>query len=298
MTRFLYIWLLFGCAVVLTAPGFGATMQEILLAKAVPMKLALKDLDQTWRRIRADEQLPASESVIAIAFDLRFGRSSSVFYSKGQTVTIGNETYLVAYHPPFPVQIDNEDNDGPPQPLILTAESPLAPALLRLHSLARIGDIKPFDLAQELAANQRFVAAFRQQNGGGQGGNKPANIATLKTNLQLLRNAIEQFQADTGAYPARLADLLLDQEHAPKAGMDAEGNPVKITQGYAGPYLPPTGGIAGAPGIPINPCIDLSLTDPDPTLVETHWLYQNGMLSVPEYMAGQMTGDGMTLGEL
>jgi general secretion pathway protein G len=60
--------------------------------------------------------------------------------------------------------------------------------------------------------------------------------AALKSNLKLLRNAVELFKADTAAYPANLNDLAATTP--PASGLDQSGNPKPISAAnYRGPYV-------------------------------------------------------------
>lgn len=60
--------------------------------------------------------------------------------------------------------------------------------------------------------------------------------AALKGNLKLLRNAVELFRNDTGAFPSALADLAATT--APANGKDSSGNNKTITASdFKGPYL-------------------------------------------------------------
>ncbi|MHB0937613.1 MAG: hypothetical protein ACYC6A_14595 [Armatimonadota bacterium] len=84
----------------------------------------------------------------------------------------------------------------------------------------------------------------------------------LKGNLQGIRNAIDQFKADTGVYPATLTDLTV------KTGVQVKA---KIKPGsYKGPYLPTANGIDDT-GIPVNPLKYPS--DPDYQNLTAHWRY-------------------------
>lgn len=60
--------------------------------------------------------------------------------------------------------------------------------------------------------------------------------SSLKADLKTVRNAIELFKADTGAYPAALADIA--GTSAPTGGKDSAGGAKTITAGdYKGPYI-------------------------------------------------------------
>lgn len=60
--------------------------------------------------------------------------------------------------------------------------------------------------------------------------------SALRANLKLFRNAVELFKADTGAYPAALADLAAAA--APANGLDSTGaNAPILAADWKGPYL-------------------------------------------------------------
>ena len=62
-----------------------------------------------------------------------------------------------------------------------------------------------------------------------------AKAGRLRTNLRMLRNAIGAFQADTGAFPASLEDLV--STSIPPHGLDADGEHVALDSNWHGPYL-------------------------------------------------------------
>lgn len=63
-----------------------------------------------------------------------------------------------------------------------------------------------------------------------------AKEARMKTDLRLIRGAVERFHNDTGAYPALLSDLV--KPAAPAQGKDSSGNNVPINASdWHGPYL-------------------------------------------------------------
>jgi len=108
------------------------------------------------------------------------------------------------------------------------------------------------------------------------GAGRKAKEATLKGNLHEIRNALEQFQADTGCYPASLTDLVNTADVT--KGIDLSGNNQDITPGsYKGPYLTTQGGLDGT-GIPSNPFQATA-----PTTIATdlplHWKYDKGIVS-------------------
>jgi type II secretory pathway pseudopilin PulG len=103
-----------------------------------------------------------------------------------------------------------------------------------------------------------------------------ARMSTLRANLQIMRNAIAQFQDDTGRYPLVLTDLTQpDAQHL--------RTPVKKGS-YHGPYLKCEFGINNT-GLPLNPFTPRlgERYDPDPT---HHWRYDPKTGQVRSAVAG------------
>ena len=63
-----------------------------------------------------------------------------------------------------------------------------------------------------------------------------AKESALRGDLQQLRNAIQHFEADCGAWPPALTDLMVANGAAISAAVDGNGITVDRT-GYKGPYL-------------------------------------------------------------
>jgi type II secretion system protein G len=60
--------------------------------------------------------------------------------------------------------------------------------------------------------------------------------SALRSNLKLVRNAVDLFRADTGAFPSTLNDLTVTT--APGTGLSSTGSSVTITAAdWRGPYL-------------------------------------------------------------
>lgn len=77
----------------------------------------------------------------------------TVFYTKGQTVTLNGETFLIAYQQEkTPIDLQRAmQGEIPPTPAV-TPETSLNLALLNLRNAGNILDIRPFKLEDELAA--------------------------------------------------------------------------------------------------------------------------------------------------
>ncbi|MHB9133264.1 MAG: type II secretion system protein [Armatimonadota bacterium] len=113
---------------------------------------------------------------------------------------------------------------------------------------------------------------------------RKAKEATLKANLQQLRNAIGQFEADCGVYPTNLNDLV--------AGSETQLATTGIPNGsYKGPYLTIGGGVAGS-GLPLNPFGPVNSTTAN---ITDHWTLSGG--TVTSTITGT-TLDGITYANL
>ena len=68
------------------------------------------------------------------------------------------------------------------------------------------------------------------------GAGKTSKEAALRSDLQILRNAIQMFRSDTGYFPAALADVGVTS--APAAGLDTTGTSKTIlATDWKGPYV-------------------------------------------------------------
>jgi hypothetical protein len=128
-----------------------ADLKDLLSGKQVPLALKLKNLDASWRRVRVSPS--DAGAFLGMYAQLLGGAGSGVYYTKGEVVVLAGLTYVIAYqHPIKPVDTTALFRGGtPPEPEPLTPESPLALALIQLHTAGTLGDIRPFNLDQEIA---------------------------------------------------------------------------------------------------------------------------------------------------
>lgn len=149
------------------APAFGADadLKSLLSGKAFPLTLKLKDLGPEWSCVSVSE---GTGNVLQM-----YGMKSPPTYTKGETVAIAGETFLVGYAqqkaaPNFANLIRGASGSTPPEPEKLTEETPVSLTLLNLKTVQALRDIRPFDLKQELAAGGREVdlmtASFQRAN--------------------------------------------------------------------------------------------------------------------------------------
>ncbi|MHB0938117.1 MAG: hypothetical protein ACYC6A_17135 [Armatimonadota bacterium] len=277
---------------------------------AYPVQVTLGELTADWFKVKVPV-VDGGDTLLLLRLMVTGmpGQELDLSLTQGQLVNLSGRLYLVVY------QLKNQlppTAEGMGAQAALTPQTLLYPSLVSMSDLMTLIYAGPFNLEQEMREQARMMeerARMMEERArqareradrevlaeAGHGDNE----ARLKGTLRLMRQAINRFKADTGAYPAALADLVLPREKAPANGIDADGKPVAIAAGtYAGPYLPAASGVPEAPGIPPNPYVDTRHEVPNPALVSTHWQYKNGFVGVPEYLFGILTSDGRMLGEL
>lgn len=160
------------CLVLLAAalPVYGQTnatmdFKDLLYGNSTPLTLKLKDLNADWRRMSVGGQSDAGGAMGMLSSMFGGGGSSSgtAYYTKGQAVNVAGETYIVAYkanlkQPNLLKMMMTSDKSSSKTPDLsqmmpekLTADSVLSLSLLNLRTSGNITDIRPFDMAQEIA---------------------------------------------------------------------------------------------------------------------------------------------------
>jgi general secretion pathway protein G len=95
------------------------------------------------------------------------------------------------------------------------------------------------------------------------GAGRRAKEAALRGDLHQFRNAIQQFEADVGDYPAAL-DQLVATKDSPPSGSGGSGLPLD-SSAYRGPYLRNPDG-----GLPRDPFTSATDWDYTPATGEVH----------------------------
>jgi hypothetical protein len=183
----------------LAAPALGQGMdfQQLLSGKECPQSLKFKDLNGDWRHLSigttdagkggmgdmlsqlmqvgmmSDKEKSKGKDDAASAMlgmsllsGLFGGGGESekpVYYTKGQTVTVGSEMFLLAYRYQKPavnlVQLATEADKSGKDPDInkaaadgkLTPDSSLTLSLINIKAITTLTNIRPFDMDQEIA---------------------------------------------------------------------------------------------------------------------------------------------------
>ncbi len=150
--------------VLLSAPVFaqdnsdtGAALQQIVSGKLFPLTLMLKDLTPEWTSARISGTPDAGGSSGDAFLALMAGAmgGSQHYYTKGESVKIASETYLVTYRPTIK-QLDMSALRGsePPKPDALTPETKLSLALVNVRLIGQLSEMAPFDLDAEITSTR------------------------------------------------------------------------------------------------------------------------------------------------
>lgn len=125
--------------------------KSLLSGSSIPLTLTLKDMDSGWRRVSLGTSSGAADPTQAY-LALLTGSVGNVYYTKGETVVVAGETFLVTYHRQIKIDLPSLMKEGAeiPKTPKLTPASPFSLSLLNLHTLSNLSDIQPFSLDQEI----------------------------------------------------------------------------------------------------------------------------------------------------
>ena len=166
-----------------------AEFADLISGKVVPLSLTLKELTPEWRRLSLGDAGDGGGGAAGMYAALLGGASAQAYYTKGQTVACGDQTFIVAYKVPaaaldFAAIMQMQRGSKPPEPEPLTPDTTLSLALLHLQTLGTLTGIRPFDLARELAdgaqAQERSHAMAEAMGGGRAKAQSIASMSHLK----------------------------------------------------------------------------------------------------------------------
>lgn len=176
------------CGAAVLAPCVPSHAQNLLSGGDTPLSLTMKDLGSgSWRRVRISgtgESKGSGGGILDMFGAMMGGAAGSamssvmgpmlsgvatagenVFYTQGKTMTIGGETYLIAYQPQtkpidLPTLMKMDNKDAPPIPKPLTADSALSLSLLNLRTAGSLMDIRTVDMKSEITASEEMVKTY------------------------------------------------------------------------------------------------------------------------------------------
>lgn len=135
-----------------SAPTPSGSFAAAFSGASRPLSLTLQDLDGSWR-VFSLSGAGDSSGQVQIYLALLTGGAQTTYYTKGETVTLGGEAYLVAYRQKLTVDyiaLLKGDEVQPPSPPKLTPSTALSLSLLNLRSVGSLNDIQPFSLQAAL----------------------------------------------------------------------------------------------------------------------------------------------------
>lgn len=130
-----------------------ATMGDIFSGKLAPLTVAVQELGPEWLSVemRTPQAMPEwFTSMVANEGGPNLRALQPSYYTKGQTVSIGDETYLLAYELPAMTIDPQAMREGAP-PARITPETKLNLTLLHLRTAGSLLNLHPFDLKAEMA---------------------------------------------------------------------------------------------------------------------------------------------------
>jgi prepilin-type processing-associated H-X9-DG protein len=147
-------------------PAFSqeANLPQLLAGKSVPLSITAKDLNTSYRRVVINDQSQLS-NIQSLWITAKTGVDLNLFFTKGETVNMSGETYLIAYKPQNmvdPLALINDGHGGedtPTGPKKLRPNTSLALSLLNLRSIGSLTDIRPFDTKLDVEGPQEINAA-------------------------------------------------------------------------------------------------------------------------------------------
>lgn len=137
--------------------GLCADLGGLLSGGTVALTIQLKDVAPDWWRMSIGGASSGGMEAFYSAIMGRGAGGATGYYTKGDSVTLAGETYLICYEvqkKPIDYMKLMESGGKPPKAEPLTPETKLALALLNLRTVTTISEIRPFNLEQEIAGSE------------------------------------------------------------------------------------------------------------------------------------------------
>jgi hypothetical protein len=121
-----------------------------LFGSKVPTSIRLRELNSSWRAMGTNGALELGNFQMLVNSSAG-GSFAATYYTKGETITIGSETYVVAYS-----LFTLADK--------VTPELPLSLSLLNLKTVGSFSNIRPFDVVKETKVLEKQLAMIKLSN--------------------------------------------------------------------------------------------------------------------------------------
>lgn len=138
-----------------------ADFKSFLTGTARPLTLKFKDLTPAYRRFAMASQGDSFSNYMQTMMGMK-GVETGVYFTTGETVTIGDETYLIAYRsttPPDLTAVMNHGHGDPVVPLRPGPNAELSLSLLNLRNVGSLNDVRPFDPKRDMQTPSEGAAA-------------------------------------------------------------------------------------------------------------------------------------------
>jgi hypothetical protein len=126
------------------------SLTSILSGSNIPTSIKLKELTPEWRAMSTNGQLEIGNLQAFIGL-WGGGAFATNYYTKGQTVVVGSETYIVAYS-----LLSLADKISP--------EMPLSLSLLNLKTIGSMSNIRAFEPIAETKLLEKQLASLQTTN--------------------------------------------------------------------------------------------------------------------------------------
>ena len=175
------------------------SLTDSIAGKNIPLTYRLKDLDETWRRVSVSGAESANAASIYRAMYGGSG-SGSAYFTKGQTITVSGETYLIAYSlraksmDMAKIQALMMRGGQPSEPDKPTVDAALSLSLLNLRTAGSLMDIRPFNLDYEITGTDSSTGTEEERK------TKEAADASAK-NLRSIGAAVTAYVSERKVIP-------------------------------------------------------------------------------------------------
>jgi hypothetical protein len=134
-----------------TAPAIrDINLANIFSGTVVPTTIRLRELNSDWRGMGTNGPVEIG-NLQAVINTSAGGSFAATYYTRGQTLTVGSETYIVAYS--LLTLLDK-----------ITPEAPLSLSLLNLRTVGSLSNIRIFDVAKETKILEKQLAIIKLAN--------------------------------------------------------------------------------------------------------------------------------------
>jgi prepilin-type processing-associated H-X9-DG protein len=136
------------------------TLKALLSSSEVPLSIQMKVMDASWRRftINGNSMTALQWQMMGAAGGIEIG----VHFTKGQTVILGGETYLIAYRLPIVIDprfLNWHGHGDPPRPRKPSDLTSLPLSLLNLRTTGSLNDLRPFNAGRDMVNTEQANAA-------------------------------------------------------------------------------------------------------------------------------------------